>query len=227
MNALQLQYMPDELAEDVIVKKYSKQVMGIAKSLKVAKLNGDIQFSDLFQEGMIGLIKAYRDYDPTKGALSPYLLDRARGYMFHFTRDRVKAIKVYRTAKELSWKLHKDNNRDMTVKQIVDHYKVTFQEADEAKFNLTGPMSIDKPNERDEEVSLHETVGSAADLSIMYVNEFLNSLNDQQRLIVKLLEHEVPQWRIGEMIGQSQMYVSRHLKKIRQKYLEYERGEVI
>jgi len=54
-------------AEDELLRRYSRLVRSITRTYSLSGLDRD----DLMQEGMIGLLKAVRQYDPTKGVPFP------------------------------------------------------------------------------------------------------------------------------------------------------------
>jgi len=56
---------------------------------------------DLFQLAMIGLIKAARRYDPSRGCFRPYGRTYANGEIMHFLRDSGFLLKVPPTWREL------------------------------------------------------------------------------------------------------------------------------
>ena len=56
---------------------------------------------DLLQLAMIGLIKAARRYDPSRGAFRPYGRTYANGEITHFLRDNGFLLKVPPTWREL------------------------------------------------------------------------------------------------------------------------------
>lgn len=60
--------------------------------------DGREAFEDLYQVGMIGLIKAVEKYDPGKGsAFSSYAVPFIRGEILHHRRDKASAIKIPRS----------------------------------------------------------------------------------------------------------------------------------
>ena len=60
--------------------------------------DGRESFEDLYQVGMIGLIKAVEKYDPGKGsAFSSYAVPYIRGEILHHRRDRTQTIKIPRS----------------------------------------------------------------------------------------------------------------------------------
>ncbi|MFM9099861.1 MAG: sigma-70 family RNA polymerase sigma factor, partial [Cyanobium sp.] len=62
---------------------------------------------DLLQLAMIGLIKAARRYDPTRGPVRPYGRTYANGEITHFLRDNGFLLKVPPTWRELHARGHR------------------------------------------------------------------------------------------------------------------------
>ena len=53
----------DEIAYNLLIKKYSNLVSMLAKKYLRLYKNIGLEYDDLFQEGMLGIIKALNDYD--------------------------------------------------------------------------------------------------------------------------------------------------------------------
>jgi RNA polymerase sigma factor (sigma-70 family) len=77
---------------DRLILENEKLVHFVAKSYK-----GLDQYEDLVQEGMIGLIKAARRFDPTKGFMfSSFAVPCIKGEILHYLRDKGSIIKIPR-----------------------------------------------------------------------------------------------------------------------------------
>jgi RNA polymerase sigma factor (sigma-70 family) len=55
------------------------------------------EYEDLVQEGTIGLIKAARKHDPSRGAFSSYAVLTIKGAAQHYLRDRLDLIRMPRS----------------------------------------------------------------------------------------------------------------------------------
>lgn len=99
-------------AEELIVKTHTKLVKSMAYHL-AQHLPHSIQVEDLMQAGMIGLLEAYKHYDPAKGAsFETYAGIRVRGYMLDEVRRHEWVPRsVYRNARVVNEAVKKIENR--------------------------------------------------------------------------------------------------------------------
>lgn len=81
---------------DKLVQDNQKLVHSVAKRYK-----GLCEYEDLFQEGMIGLIKAVRRFDPLLGyAFSSFAVPYISGEILHYLRDKATIIRAPRGAEK-------------------------------------------------------------------------------------------------------------------------------
>jgi RNA polymerase sigma factor (sigma-70 family) len=75
---------------------------------------------DLLQLAMIGLIKAARRYDPSRGPFRPYGRTYANGEITHFLRDHGFLLKVPPTWRELHAKGQRMITLGASVSEVVE-----------------------------------------------------------------------------------------------------------
>ncbi|WP_313798824.1 sigma-70 family RNA polymerase sigma factor [Cytobacillus sp.] len=225
MNAVEIVPIVDL---EQIVKENEKLVHYVARRFLKYANNLRIEYDDLVSEGMIGLIKAVRNFDPSYGVkFSTYAVPMIKGNIQRLLRDINPGPKFSRTVKEIAMKI----TGDESFEEIAVQFEVTFDIAKEVlalkKNRYT--TSLDQPmgNDGEKDLTVADTIPIEQDTSELYVKEFLQVLDDEKlKTIVQGILSSKTQVEIANEIGCSQVHISRLLKKIREKYLAYERGEL-
>jgi RNA polymerase sigma factor (sigma-70 family) len=86
---------------------------------------------DLLQIAMIGLIKAARRYDPSRGPFRPYGRTYANGEITHFLRDNGFLLKVPPTWRELHVRGQKLLLEGASTREMLDRLGITTQHWEE------------------------------------------------------------------------------------------------
>ena len=160
------------------------------------KLNRDdlVYDEDIIQCGRIGMYKAWKSYDPTKGKWSTYMTRCVTNEIFlEFKRRRNPKNKFYDSCDRLD--------------RVIDDGKGGTCELQD--------LLIVDDNSFESVISDHE----------QRWNEIYNSLSLRERSIIYWLDMEYTQKEIGEMIGTSQSYASRLIKKLKNKIKQKMEGE--
>jgi RNA polymerase sigma-B factor len=189
---------------------------------------------DIVQTGMIGLIKAIdrfeisREVEFTSFAL-PYIV----GEMKRFFRDTTWAVHVPRRLQELRVELARAReelssrlDRDPTVAELATLMNITEDEAVEAQLAANGynSSSLDAAltgdGAEEGEAVLADFIGVEEE-RIALVEDFhslaplMADLSERDRRILHMrFVEEATQAEIGELLGCSQMHVSRLIKRI-------------
>jgi RNA polymerase sigma-B factor len=204
--------------------------MPLARSCAVRYRRRNEPFDDLEQVAYMGLVKAVDRYDPSQGvAFSSYAVPTIMGELKRHFRDRTWAVRPPRDLQE-QWlrveravkELTEREGRQPTVEEIAQHMDATEEDVLEA-LNVRNGLSA---------TSLDAPRGSGDDDGDAFVdllgstdNEFrlaearatldslMSILTDRERIIVRLrFEQDLTQEEIGEMVGLSQMQISRILR---------------
>jgi len=176
---------------------------------------------DLFQAGCIGLLEAYKNFDESRGCkFSSY----AYPYIFGEVNKCVKNdhnIKLSREMSSLRSKVVKAKGylaqilmHDPSIKEISDYLEVDFNIIDNV-LNYGDSLSMDEAFFDD--LSLHEVIGSKGyDMdSLLYLKDFFENLEEPERTIMfKRYFEDLTQSEISDMIGISQVDISRREKKV-------------
>lgn len=221
----------DEAAKDTIVE----QNMGLVYSVVKRFMNRSHETEDLIQIGAIGLIKAVKKFDDTFGVqFSTYAVPMIAGEIKRFLRDD-GAVKVSRSIKETAIKgrraeeaLRKRLGRNPGIKEIADECCIPQEELMQAFEAAVVPESLqsgigDKDDERSvrliEMLTSEDTEEKIVDK--VFVKEVLAMLPERERkIIIMRYFRGKTQSEIAEMIGISQVQVSRIEKKALSKLRE-------
>ncbi|WP_047981053.1 RNA polymerase sigma factor SigB [Ornithinibacillus contaminans] len=232
----QLQQNPtDEATQQKIVLAYQDLVHAIAR--KYSK--NSMIHEDLVQVGMIGLLAAIRRFDASIGkTFESFAIPTIVGEMKRFIRDKTWSVHVPRRIKELGPKIKKAvdelttiEQKSPTVQEIAKHIGVSEEEVLETMEMSKSyqALSVDRTIEGTSDgstVAILDMIGTdeagytKIDLK-MLLEKILPILTDREQQIIKCTYFDnMSQKETGELLGISQMHVSRlqrrSLKKLRE-----------
>lgn len=198
-----------------------------------AKAQG-IDPQDLIGEAYLALVRVARSYDASKengNGFGAYALRSITGYLRNYFRDRGEHMRPPRRIYELSGKISYHGLKDLREEEIAERLNVPLEDVRETLIYMKERIrpSLDMEIEIDgSDTTFHDLVGKSQDLSNVVVEEFLNQLNAQHRRILKLkVKKGMSQRDIGRIVGLSQMSISRILKRIERKLIDYQNGNEI
>ena len=182
---------------------------------------------DLFQQGVIGLMKAYEHYDSDMNVkFSTFAYSHIWGEMNKLVTED-KTMKVSRSIRKLNLKIERamiiltqTYGREPSADELVDYLGVTPYEIREALMSRQPTRSIDEPICMDgKEMSLHETIadkrGSHIDELIDLKEQLQQLTAEEKRLIEARYMEDMTQSEVSKMLGMSQVQVSRKEDKIK------------
>jgi RNA polymerase sigma-B factor len=232
------QLQQDPLNEEVqqkIILTYKDLVESIAR--KYSK--NSMIHEDLVQVGMIGLLAAIKRFDPTFGkTFESFAIPTIVGEIKRFIRDKTWSVHVPRRIKELGPKIKKaidelttKNQKSPTVTVIAEYLSVSEEEILETmEMNKSyKALSVDRSIEGTSDgstIALLDMIGSnddgysQIDLK-MLLEKILPLLTEREQEIIRCTYFQnMSQKETGELLGISQMHVSRlqrrSLKKLRE-----------
>ena len=179
---------------------------------------------DLFQAGCIGMIMAYKNYNPDMNVkFTTYAYPYILGEMKKLVRED-KTVKVSRSIQLLNLKIEKANilltqklMRTPTILELSDFLEIPIHMIEEA-INSSKPIySIDEPlNDEGKELTLQDTIGEIDNIDdLLLLKEALSKLNPfEQKLISKRYMDDLTQQQTASELGISQVQVSRGEQKI-------------
>ncbi len=211
----------DSAAEDALVREN----MGLVKSVAARFLGRGVEFDDLCQLGAIGMLKAIRNFDTSLGtAFSTYAVPLIIGEIKRFLRDD-GMIKVSRDLRQKgAFLLRKreeytaENGCEPTVTELAAYCGCTVEEAVEGLDAGNAVLSFSEPvGER----ALEDLIGTD-NISELCEREALRQaiqeLPAQEKQLVLLRFYRgLSQQKVGELLGMTQVKVSRMEKKVLEK----------
>ncbi|WP_099156466.1 RNA polymerase sigma factor SigB [Virgibacillus ndiopensis] len=235
----------DEVIQEKIVLTYKDLVESIAR--KYSK-NSSIH-EDLVQVGMIGLLAAIRRYDATYGkSFESFAIPTIIGEIKRFIRDKTWSVHVPRRIKELGPKIKKavdelttSNQKSPTVMEIAAYLEVSEEDVLETMEmgKSYKALSVDRKIEADSDgstVAILDLVGKEENGyenidQKMLLEKIMPILSEREQ---QILQHTYfdnrSQKETGELLGISQMHVSRlqrrALRKLRET-IQSESAEVL
>jgi RNA polymerase sigma-B factor len=217
----------DPLDRDAIVERF----LPLARQLAARYQRPGEPFDDVFQVACFGLVKAVDRFDAARGvAFSSYAVPTITGEIKRHFRDRAWAVRVPRDLQELALRvervvsdLTRDHGHAPTVDDVALAMGIEAEEVLEA-MQAAGAYratSLDTPRPGGDEeagASLGDTVGlveegyDRAEQRAM-LSALVRTLSPREREVLRLrFEHDLTQAQIGDLVGVSQMQVSRVLR---------------
>ncbi len=203
--------------------------IGLVRSVVKRFLNRGHEPEDLFQIGCIGLIKAIQKFDLSFDVkFSTYAVPMIMGEIKRFIRDD-GIIKVSRSLKELAIKamslqeaIIRESDREPTVKELAEKLGVNPEELAAAMEAGIKPESLyaSAADEGKEGKALIDRLESGVDhegeiVDKLLVRQLLEKMDERERKIIILRYFkQKTQNQIAEMMGISQVQVSRIEKKV-------------
>ncbi|WP_052087652.1 sigma-70 family RNA polymerase sigma factor [Paenibacillus wynnii] len=186
-----------------------------------------VELDDLVQEGYIGLIKTYRFYDPSKGAMQTLAYSLIRNEVMDYIRDKLPIVRPPTREYALSGKILKARMQDASAEEISLYFNSTLAAAEKALWRVNHNVSVSL------NATVHDHSGRAVeywelfehedDLSDVEVNEFINKLTPQQIKVIKLLMEFNTKAETAREIGVTRTRVGAIVHQIEDRYLKYRR----
>ena len=210
----------DEVAKEELINGNLKLVLSILKRFGNNKYNMD----DLFQIGVIGLIKAIDNFDVNLGLrLSTYAVPLIIGEVKRYIRDNTQ-VRVSRSIKDLAYKIIKFQDDYISVYGIkpsnemiseslgIEEYEISF-----ALDSLKDPMSLFEPiyNDGGDTIYLSDQIADIKDKNtdkdmLISLRKALNKIKEREKdILVSRFIVGKTQMEIAETLGISQAQVSR------------------
>lgn len=207
-------------------EEFIKENLGLVHSCCRRFTGRNIEYDDLFQAGCVGLLKASRDFDETRGFMfSTYAVPVILGEIKRLFRDG-GAIKVSRSLKELSLKVvrmgeqfEKQKGRAATVSELAEMLSVTTGEINEAICVSTPPTSLTYYDENGIKEKDLPTINEEENIyNRLDIGRALEDLCEvEQKIVFYRFFCGYTQNRVALTLDMTQVQVSRKEKKIMEK----------
>ena len=230
MNLLENYHKGDKDVFTKIVEGNYKLVLSVVQKYNNRKENLD----DLFQIGVLGLIKSIENFDISKNVLfSTYAVPMINGEIKRYLRDN-NLLKVSRQLKDIAYKSLKikenfilKNNREPTLKEISEILNIEEYEIKEAFDSSVNALSIFEPinNDNGDEIFLIDQLfenDSSKLIDYITLKDALSNLDDEYKIIIKKRYYDdLTQMEIAKEFNVSQAQISRIEKEAINKLKKY------
>jgi RNA polymerase sigma-B factor len=217
----------DPIDRDLLVERF----LPLARRLASRYQRPDEPFDDVFQVACFGLVKAVDRFDLERGvAFSSYAVPTIMGEIKRHFRDRTWAVRVPRDLQEMALRVDRvvgELTRELGRQPSVSEVAAAVGAEDEAVLEALEASaayratSLETPRGGEGEPgdTLADGVGApdegfarAEDRALL--DRLMRNLTDREREVVRMrFEQDLTQAEIGELIGVSQMQVSRILRR--------------
>lgn len=190
--------------------------------------NRGAEMEDLYQLGSIGMLKAVKNFNPDFGVkFSTYAVPMIMGEIKRFLRDD-GIIKISRSVKELSVKINqlkqeltKAGSEEPSINELAEKLNVTSEEiivALEASMEIESLNTVVYQGDNSEITLMDKIPQESRDNQLVENIDLKNALlqlEDRERKIIKLRYfQDKTQAQVAEIIGVSQVQISRIEKKV-------------
>lgn len=194
-------------------------VLSMVQRFKTDKESAD----DLFQVGMLGLIKALDNFDVNLNVrFSTYAVPMILGEIRRYIREGT-AMKVGRGLRDIAYKamqardkLELSRANEVTLTEIAKEIDVPYREVVSALDAISEPVSIYESvySDSDDSVMVVDQISDTADMDSILngitLNEEIAKLPDRERMVVLLRYYQGrTQMEISALLKMSQAQVSR------------------
>lgn len=185
------------------------------------------EFDDLYQVGMMGLLRAIRNFDEARGVcFSTYAVPVILGEIRRFLRDD-GSIKVSRTIKENYLCIRRAEDRlsqrtgtSPTLSELCSETGLDREDILQAMEGTARPVSLETPVGEEGNLSLADTVPeqeSIDRIDLLALKEGISRLPPTERQIITLRYfYSRTQQQTADALGMTQVQISRKEKKILQ-----------
>lgn len=192
------------------------------------EFNGYQNKEDLYQVGWMGLIKASKNYNESFGIkFSTYAYKYIKGEMSKLVRED-KLIKINRELTKLNLKIEKARilltQKLMRVPsniELSDYLEIPVKDIEDAIKSKEPIQSLEYVISSDEkDVMLEDVIQDKKIdmLDLVNIKEAITKLNNQEKQILNYaLVNKLTQTEIANILGMTQVQVSRSLTKVKEK----------
>lgn len=196
---------------------------------KIASKFYNVDSDDLYQCGVIGLIKAVKNFkDNNKTKFSTYAYDYIFGEMYNYVTKRKnikinkESLKLYKKICNVKDYLNQKLSREPSITEISLFLEVEESIVSDIILSAESIISID---EEKEGLSLHESISNPKlDIDDTYIDimDSLNKLDDSEKEIIKYRYYkDLTQSETAKKLNMTQVMVSRYEKRSLEKMRDY------
>ena len=199
---------------------------GLVRSIAQRFLGRGVEYDDLVQIGSIGMLKAIRSFDESRGCVfSTYAVPLIMGEIKRFLRDD-GLIKVSREQKKLGAMLLRERESFISehgyepgISQIADKLSVNVAEASDALEAVSPVTMLSEPIFDDEGACIEHILSDDSECERTFdkiaLTEALAKLPPMwRRIVICRYFRDMSQQKTAELMSLSQVKISREEKKL-------------
>ena len=188
---------------------------------KIAKNFYGVDRNDLYQAGVLGVIKAYQNYkDDGVTKFSTYAYNYIFGEMYilannktiKLNKDITKLLKMIDMGKV---RLSQELMREPSNRELAQYLEMDLKSLEQVEMYRSEFISMDE--ECDEKRALHEVIASSENISEddrIILNDSINTLDSLEKDIIKSRYYDdLTQSETARKLGITQVMVSRYEKR--------------
>lgn len=217
----------DEETSMLALEAIIEENMGLVRSIALRFRDRGTDYEDLVQIGIIGMMKAVRSFDPGREVVfSTYAVPLIMGEIKRHLRDD-GPVKVSRVYKKLSAELGRarnkiltDEGREPSISELAQICGISVEDAAVALETVNPIASLSETFGEDEKLTLESQLAST-DREIERLNDKIalsqaisRLPRDWQKIITLRYYRNLTQQQVANILGLSQVKVSREEKKI-------------
>ena len=217
----------DEETSMLALEAIIEENMGLVRSIALRFRDRGTDYEDLVQIGIIGMMKAVRSFDPGREVVfSTYAVPLIMGEIKRHLRDD-GPVKVSRVYKKLSVELGRarnkiltDEGREPSISELAQICGISVEDAAVALETVNPIASLSETFGEDEKLTLESQLAST-DREIERLNDKIalsqaisRLPRDWQKIITLRYYRNLTQQQVANIMGLSQVKVSREEKKI-------------
>lgn len=192
---------------------------------KIAARFNNVSKEDLYQAGVIGLIKAYNNYKQnSETKFTTYAYNYIFGEMYELSNStrtiklNKDILKTYKKIEQTKQLLLQKYNKEPSLEEISIFLNIPLKNIIDI-YNATSTiMSLDSTEIR----NVYETIPCKEKESNLDIKDSLEYLTEEEKNIIKLRYYnDLTQSETANMLGLSQVSVSRYEKKSLKKMYNY------
>lgn len=186
-----------------------------------------ITYDDLYQEGMIALMQSYHKFNREDLRFSTYARPTIHGTLLNYLNRLNLGVHYPHHVREIAYAVRKQGwEETASVAQVVETFNVTEQKARHVIDFLRHrvPVYLDQSasiKERDTDLDAYFLMPVEDDLSIVWVNEFIGTLDAKNREITRMLMQGHTNRHIGATFGITGSAVRERQKTIQKRLRSY------
>lgn len=217
----------NDFAKEKLINENSPLIKSVIKRF----VNKGIEYDDLYQLGSLGFLKAINNFNSSFNVkFSTYAVPMIAGEIKRFLRDS-GVMKISRGVKTLSFKISAfienymaEYEKSPSIEEIANHFKVDVQEvvfAMESNKQILS-LSMDVSDGDGKGMALEEKIADDNDydntIDNMLLYKAISKLTEREQKIIMLRYfRDKTQKEVAEVMGVSQVQISRLENKIMEK----------